>query len=37
MKYIIFSIDTHIEELLFIMEYTKGENKIVLGELIKIK
>src|SRR5438309_374103 len=36
MKYIIFAIDTHIEELLFIMEYNKGENKMVLGELIKL-
>ena len=36
MKYIIFAIDTHIEELLFIMEYNKGENRIVLGELIKL-
>src|ERR1700761_4322307 len=36
MKYIIFAIDTHIEEFLFIMEYNKGENKMVLGELIKL-
>jgi hypothetical protein len=36
MKYIIFAIDTHIEELLFIMEYNKGENRMVLGELIKL-
>jgi hypothetical protein len=36
MKYIIFAIDTHIEEFLFIMEYNKGENRLVLGELIKL-
>jgi hypothetical protein len=36
MKYIIFAIDTHIEEFLFIFEYNKGENKMVLGELIKL-
>jgi hypothetical protein len=36
MKYIIFSIDTHIQEFLFILEYAKGENKIILGELIKL-
>lgn len=36
MKYIIFSIDNHIEEFLFILEYTKGENRIILGELVKI-
>ncbi len=36
MKYIIFAIDTHIEEFLFIIEYNKGENRIVLGELIKL-
>jgi hypothetical protein len=36
MKYIIFAIDTHIEEFLFILEYNKGENKMVLGELIKL-
>jgi hypothetical protein len=36
MKYIIFAIDTHVEELLFIMEYNKGENRMVLGELIKL-
>ena len=36
MKYIIFSIDTHIQEFLFIFEYNKGSNKIVLGELIKL-
>jgi len=36
MKYIIFSIDTHIQEFLFILEYAKGENKTILGELIKL-
>jgi hypothetical protein len=36
MKFIIFSIDTHVEEFLFIFEYAKGENKIVLGELVKL-
>ena len=36
MKYIIFAIDTHIEEFLFILEYNKGENKMILGELIKL-
>jgi hypothetical protein len=36
MKYIIFSIDDHIQEFLFILEYTKGENRIILGELVKI-
>jgi hypothetical protein len=36
MKYIIFSIDNHIQEFLFIIEYSIGENKIILGELIKI-
>lgn len=36
MKYIIFSIDTNIQEYLFILEYTKGENKKILGELIKL-
>lgn len=36
MKYIIFAIDTHIEEFLFIIEYNKGENKMILGELIKL-
>lgn len=36
MKYIIFSIDNHIEEFLFIIEYTKGENRNILGELIKL-
>src|ERR1044071_7173676 len=36
MKYIIFAIDTHIQEFLFILEYNKGENKMVLGELIKL-
>jgi len=36
MKYIIFAIDTQIQEFLFILEYNKGENKMVLGELIKL-
>lgn len=36
MKYIIFAIDTNIQEFLFIFEYAKGENKIVLGELVKL-
>lgn len=36
MKYIIFAIDTHIEEFLFIFEYNIGENRIVLGELVKL-
>jgi len=36
MKYIILSIDNHIEEFLFIIEYTKGENRNILGELIKL-
>jgi hypothetical protein len=36
MKYIILAIDTNIQEFLFIMEYSKGENKIILGELIKL-
>jgi len=36
MKYIIFAIDTHIEEFLFIFEYTTGSNRIVLGELVKL-
>jgi len=36
MKYIVFSIDNHIQEFLFIIEYSIGENKIILGELIKI-
>jgi hypothetical protein len=36
MKYIIFAIDTHVQEFLFIFEYAKGENKMVLGELIKL-
>jgi hypothetical protein len=36
MKYIIFAVDTHIEEFLFILEYNKGANKMVLGELIKL-
>lgn len=36
MKYIIFSITTDMQEFLFILEYTKGSNKIVLGELIKL-
>ena len=36
MKYIIFSIDTNIQEYLFIIEYTKGESKKILGELIKL-
>jgi hypothetical protein len=36
MKYIIFAIDTHIQEFLFIFEYNKGSNKMVLGELIKL-
>jgi len=36
MKYIIFAIDTHIQEFLFILEYNKGGNKVILGELIKL-
>lgn len=36
MKYIIFAITTEMQEFLFIFEYAKGSNKIVLGELIKI-
>jgi len=36
LQYIIFAIDTHIQEFLFIFEYAKGGNKIVLGELIKL-
>src|ERR1051325_8938174 len=36
MKYIIIAIDTHIQEFLFIIEYKKGENIMVLGELIKL-
>jgi hypothetical protein len=36
MKYIIFAIDTNVQEFLFIMEYSKGSNRIVLGELIKL-
>ena len=36
MNYIIFEIDTHIQEFLFIFEYTTGSNRLVLGELIKI-
>jgi len=36
MKYIVLSIDNHIQEFLFIIEYPKGANKIVLGELIKL-
>jgi hypothetical protein len=36
MNYIIFAIDTHIQEFLFIFEYTIGSNRLVLGELIKI-
>jgi hypothetical protein len=36
MKYIIFAIDTHIEEFLFIFEYATGSNRIVLGELVKL-
>ncbi len=37
MKYIIFAIDTHIQEFLFILEYNKGENKMVLEWINKIK
>ena len=36
MKYIIFSIDNHTEEFLFIIEYIKGDNRYILGELIKL-
>lgn len=36
MKYIIFSIDNHKEEFLFIIEYIKGEKRFILGELIKL-
>lgn len=36
MKYIIFAIDTHIEEFLFIFEYAIGDNRLVLGELVKL-
>lgn len=36
MKYIIFSIDTHSEEFLFIFKYAKDETKLVLGELVKL-
>src|SRR3954471_17405003 len=36
MKYIILSIDNHMGEFLFIIEYTKGENRNILGELIKL-
>lgn len=36
MKFIIFSIDTNMQEYLFIIEYVKGENRKILGELIKI-
>jgi len=36
MKFIILSIDNHIQEFLFIIEYNIGENRMVLGELIKI-
>jgi len=36
MKFIIFSIDNHREEFLFIIEYTKVENRNILGELVKL-
>jgi|SRR4051794_355327 hypothetical protein len=36
MKYIIFSIDNHTAEFLFIIEYIKGDNRHILGELIKL-
>ena len=36
MNYIIFAIDTQVQEFLFILEYAKGDNKMVLGELIKL-
>jgi hypothetical protein len=36
MKYIIFSIDNHTTEFLFIIEYIKGDNRHILGELIKL-
>lgn len=36
MKYIILAIDTHVQEFLFILEYNKGDNKLILGELIKL-
>ena len=36
MKFIIFAIDTHIQEFLFILEYDKSESRMVLGELIKL-
>ena len=36
MNYIIFSIDNHTEEFIFIYEYAKGANRLVLGELVKL-
>jgi len=36
MKYIIFAIDTNVQEFLFLLNYIKGEEKAVLGELIKL-
>ena len=36
MKYLIFAIDTHVQEFLFIIEYNKGSNRIILGELVKL-
>lgn len=36
MKYIIFAIDNHTQEFLFIFEYVANDNQKVLGELIKL-
>lgn len=36
-KYMIFAIDTHVEEFLFIFQYTEGtERNIVMPEIVKI-
>jgi len=36
MHYIIFAIDTNIDEFIFILEYTTGDNRMALGEIIKL-
>lgn len=36
MNYMIFAIDANAQEFLFIFEYAKGDNTIVLGEVIKL-
>lgn len=36
MSYIVFSINNHIQEFLFVFSYNKGEEAVILGELVKL-